>query len=86
MNLLILLATISGISAVKNANQDSLMKDDDFMMKILHDDAMFGEFMLSGAMSRDKMNEMFKANSMPLEVSAEIYEKLMENWVYKILG
>ena len=86
MNSLILLATINGILAVKNANQDSLLKDDDFMKKILHDDAMFGEFMLSGAISRDRMNEMLKANRIPLEVSAELYEILMENWVYKILG
>ena len=86
MNSLILLATINGILAVKNANQDSLLKDDDFMKKILHDDAMFGEFMLSGAISRDRMNEMLKTNRIPLEVSAELYEILMENWVYKILG
>ena len=86
MNLLILLATVNGILAIRTANQDSLLKDDDLMMKILHDDAMFGEFMLSGAMSRDKMNEMLKANRIPLEVSTELYEKLMENWVYKILG
>ena len=86
MNLLILLATVNGIMAVINSDQDSLLKNDDFMMKILHDDAMFGEFMLSGVMSRDKMNEMLKANRIPSEISAELYEKLMENWVYKIIG
>ena len=85
MNLLILLATVNGITAIKNADQHSLSKRDDMIM-MLHDDAIFGEFMLSGAMSIDKMNTMLKENGIPMEVSAQLYEKLMENWVYNILG
>ena len=85
MNLLILLATLNGISAFKNADQHSVSKGDNLIM-MLHGDAIFGEFMLSGAMSRDKMNAMLKENGIPMKVSAQFYGKLMENWVYNILG
>ena len=79
MNLLLLLATVNGLSPF-------ILKGDDFMMKILHDDSIFGEFMVSGAMSREEMNAMLRANAIPLEVTADLYEKLMRHWIYTILN
>ena len=81
-----LLATVNGLLPFKKSHEHSILKDDDFMMKILHDDSVFGEFMISGAMSREEMNAMLKANAIPLEVTADVYEKLMRHWIYKILN
>ena len=52
----------------------------------MHDDAIFDAFMLSGAMSRDEINAMLRANGIPFEVSVKLYEKLMGHWLYKILS
>lgn len=84
MNLLIFLAFFNGIFALKKTL--NFPGDDSFMMKILHDDAIFDAFMLSGAMSRDEMNAMLRLNGIPLEVSVQLYEKLMGHWIYKILS
>ena len=86
MNLLIFLATVSGLSPFKKSHEHSILKGDDFMMKILNDDSIFGEFMLSGAMSREEMNAILKENGIPLEVMADLYEKLMRHWIYTILN
>ena len=85
MKFLILLATVNGLSPFKKFHEHSILKGDDFMMKILHDDSIFGEFMVSGAMSREEMNAMLKANAIPLEVTADLFEKLMRHWIYTIL-
>ena len=84
MNLLTFLVFLYGIfAATKPLNFPG---DDSFMMKILHDDSIFDAFMLSGAMSRDEMNALLRANGIPLEVSLKLYEKLMGHWIYKILS
>ena len=83
MNLLIFLAFFNGIFALKKTLN---FPGDSFMMKILHDDAIFDAFMLSGAMSRDEMNAMLRLNGIPLEVSVQLYEKLMGHWIYKMLN
>ena len=56
------------------------------MILILHDDAISDVFTLSGAMSKDEMNSMLRANEIPFEVSVKLYEKLMVQWTYKILS
>ena len=84
MNLLIFLAFFNGIFTLKKTL--NFPGDDSFMMKILHDDSIFDAFMLSGAMSRDEMNALLRANGIPLEVSLKLYEKLMGHWIYKILS
>ena len=84
MNLLTFIVFLYGILAVKKPL--NLPGDDYFMMKILHDDSIFDAFMLSGAMSRDEMNALLRANGIPLEVSLKLYEKLMGHWIYKILS
>ena len=82
MNFWILLASITGILSSKNTLKTP---GDAFMMKILHDDAIFDSFILSGVMSRKEMNSMLHAKGIPLEVSAKLYKKLLEHWMYKIL-
>ena len=84
MNLLIFLVFLNGIFAIKKTL--NFPGDDSFMMKILHDDAIFDAFMVSGAMSRDEMNAMLRGNGIPLEVSVKLYEQLMVHWIYKILS
>ena len=77
------LVFLYGIFAVKKTLN---FPGDDFIMKILHDDSIFDAFMLSGAMSRDEMNALLRANGIPLEISLKLYEKLMGHWIYKILS
>ena len=84
MNLVTFIVFLYGILAVKKPLK--FPGDDYFMMKILHDDSIFDAFMLSGAMSRDEMNALLRANGIPLEVSLKLYEKLMGHWIYKILS
>ena len=84
MNLVTFIVFLYGILAVKKPL--NFPGDDYFMMKILHDDSIFDAFMLSGAMSRDEMNALLRANGIPLEVSLKLYEKLMGHWIYKILS
>ena len=84
MNLMTLLSFVYGIFAIEKTL--NFPGDDSFMMKVLHDDSIFDAFMLSGAMSRNEMNAMLRANGIPLEVSLKLYEKLMGHWIYKILS
>ena len=84
MNLMTLLSFVYGIFAIKKTLD--LPGDDSFMMKVLHDDSIFDAFMLYGAMSRNEMNAMLRANGIPLEVSLKLYKKLMGHWIYKILS
>ena len=68
------------------AQYDPFEDDDEIVMRILHDDAIYNSFLLNGAISRDKMNSYLQENGIPLEVSVYLYEDLIQYWIYKILS